>query len=97
MSATVLSALDENELPGVSVTISPSPNNGTFVLDLQVEGSKDLSAEIIDVTGRIIYTRELKDVSGNVTERFSLAFGKGMYFVSLRSPEGRALKKFLVE
>lgn len=96
-SATVLSSIKENNLSGVNMILSPSPNNGTFSLDITLTEQRKLTAEVMDVTGRVIYARDLGKVSLNQREVFSLQLSKGLYFISLKSEEGRAVSKFVVE
>ena len=96
-SAVATTAVNESILPGVSMNITPSPNSGNFSLFISLADEKNLSVEIVDIAGKIIYSRELGAVSGKVKEDFSLKLSKGMYFLTLKSKTGRAMKKFAVE
>jgi len=97
-SITILfTGIPETDIAGLGMNITPSPNNGNFILDISTADEKNLSVEIFDVTGRVIYSRELGNLSGKLTEQFSLKLSKGVYSISLKAKEGIAVRKFLVE
>jgi len=96
-SSVVYASVFENTLAGVNFEISPSPNNGTFMLDISLADQRNLSAEVLDITGRLVYSRELGTLAGRMKQNFSLDLNKGMYFMKLKGKEGSISKKFLVE
>ncbi|HLP20715.1 MAG TPA: T9SS type A sorting domain-containing protein [Chitinophagales bacterium] len=78
-------------------SVYPNPNNGVFEIKLNAGSRVNGSVNVIDVTGRVVYTQNI-DVMGlysntvNVTE-----FSKGIYTVQLRTQNGFASKNISVE
>lgn len=93
----LFTGMAETDIAGLNMNITPSPNNGNFMLDISTAEPASFSVEILDVTGRMIYSRELGTVFGKLTEQFSLKLSKGIYSLSLKSKEGRSVQKFVVE
>jgi PKD repeat protein len=96
-AALLLLGVEETNLAGISIGISPSPNNGTFTLDGMLEERESISVTILDVAGRMIYKKDLGTVSGKFKENFSLQLSDGIYFMELKTAKGNAVKKFVVK
>lgn len=96
-SVSVLSDVKEMELPGIRINISPSPNNGNFMLDGVVEEASKISLTVLDVAGKIISERDLGTVHGNIKEKFFLQVPGGIYLLQLKTAAGNTVKKFVVE
>lgn len=78
--------------------ILPNPNQGAFSLQLNVPYSINGNIKILDVTGKIVYIKEVNLVEGNqnvVFEQNDLP--KGMYYLQLNSGDKIGTMKFIVE
>lgn len=67
-----------------SIRLMPNPNDGTFVLQFNAFNKTDVSVNVTDVTGRVVYTQQMQDVQGQVVHAMDLSsLAKGVYFVNL--------------
>lgn len=70
-----------------SVSVYPNPNNGTFTLQTEFSNGKEYSINILDLTGRTVYTEKF---SGNGTAK-SISIGNkipaGTYMLSLENDD----------
>jgi minor extracellular serine protease Vpr len=76
----------------------PNPNNGIFTIDYTSSTQEAVMIEVFDITGRMAASKQVEARSGQ--NLFSLTFDtlpKGLYVVSIRSTEGKASVKMLVE
>lgn len=80
-----------------ALTVYPNPSNGIFELKLNAGQRVNGEVNVIDATGRIVYTEKL-DVIGLYNTTIDLTrFSKGLYSVQLRTAEGIATKNISVE
>jgi PKD repeat protein/photosystem II stability/assembly factor-like uncharacterized protein len=94
--SNTISGIHEDELLQNSMVVFPNPNNGVFELKMTLAEHASYTLRISDVTGREIYSEELK-TSGQVKHPVDLsAFGKGMYMLEVSGPQGKALKKIMI-
>lgn len=93
----------EGEIAAISgsVNVYPNPNRGTFTLNFSQQENTDANAnlEIIDITGRVVYTESLELVEGKLNKEFNLEgqFSSGLYFVRLQMQNYEATTKLSVE
>ena len=79
--------IDEG-LIGETLTVYPNPNDGIFRIDFEIEGLKDIEIRITDVTGRLIYTKEVGKASGAYRENIDISnYAKGMYILQIKSDD----------
>jgi len=80
------------------VALYPIPNNGSFSLNVQSSDTRTASAiiNIIDVTGRIVYTSKVKSVNGILSEDFNLNLQRGVYALYYIINNKRTIIKFIV-
>ncbi len=52
--------------------VMPNPNNGAFTLDFNANESSEVSFQITNLMGQTVYSRNLGNVSGKITENISL-------------------------
>ncbi len=67
------------------LTIMPNPANGPFQCKFAAQQDADLTLELTDVSGRLVYTQAVHAVAGmnTVTVNATAGAGEGMYFVKL--------------
>ena len=76
--------------------IAPNPNKGSFEVQFATPVS-NYSLQVFDASGRVIVDEENANNTELVRSIQLPAAQKGLYFVSLRTQEGIATKKVIVE
>ncbi len=80
------------------VTIRPNPNTGKFDLIIDSEGCEDLNIIIRDMTGRVLFSEELSDISGHYEKQIDISNQqKGVYLVDVRCDAYTGSQKIVVE
>jgi hypothetical protein len=81
------------------VALYPIPNNGNFTLNVQSTITKTTYANvnIIDVTGRTVYSERIKSTDGILSKDFSLNLQRGMYALYYIINNKRTVIKFIVQ
>jgi hypothetical protein len=78
-------------LPGVLVNAYPNPVNSELTLTLETVTSGAYTAELLDVSGRVVLTEMISAVSGENTTKLNVSeLAKGMYMLSIKNAEGFA-------
>ncbi len=86
-----------NAALNAALSVYPNPSNGNFEVRLNAASRVNGTLNIVDVTGRIVYTQPL-DVVGLYNTSVDLTtFSKGLYTVQLRTANGVASKSISVE
>jgi len=96
MDALLSAGVNEQQNSNLNIELFPSPNNGSFMITLLDENSKEevLKLEIVDITGRLVYSTEL---SGNTSYKLEPNLNSGMYFAKIRSKKYNGVKSFVVK
>ncbi len=77
--------IDEG-LIGETLTVYPNPNDGVFRVDFELEGLKDLEIRITDVTGKMVYSKDVGKASGAYRENIDISnYAKGMYLLQIKT------------
>jgi len=81
------------------VALYPIPNNGNFTLNVQSTITKTAYANvnIIDMTGRTVYSERIKSVDGVLSKDFSLNLERGVYALYYIINNKRTVVKFIVQ
>lgn len=82
--------LNEVEMNGFSVY----PNPTTNVLNIQPSNTGTYSIELVDVTGKLVYT--LANISGTKTLDMT-SYEAGVYFIRINNDKGTAVQKVIKE
>jgi hypothetical protein len=79
----------------------PNPNNGGFVINgtLASAANEEVSIEVTDVLGQIVYTGKVMARNGEVNERIQLGnnIANGMYILNLHTATEVAAFHFVVK
>ncbi len=70
------------------VKVMPNPNKGIFTVagTIGTNNDEEVSIEVLDVVGHVIYTRKAMSHNGSINEQVQLgAVANGMYLLNLRS------------
>ncbi|MFN6946058.1 MAG: T9SS type A sorting domain-containing protein [Cytophagaceae bacterium] len=69
---------------GNFVTVMPNPSNGVFTLSIDNVSSSILGIDIVDMKGRVVYSRETNVNTAQHLEHFDLSnIAKGIYYVRI--------------
>jgi photosystem II stability/assembly factor-like uncharacterized protein len=78
----------------VAMNLFPSPNNGSFTLEMSGEGASDVfDLRIIDVMGKTVHTQSLQG-----SNRYQIQFtaAPGMYYAHIRGRNYSGVKNFVI-
>lgn len=97
-SLTIM-AVGINELDfGTTISVSPNPSNGEFVLNLTNYVKNDLNIDVLDQLGKVVYKESLTENNQGNRHVIDLKnYPNGIYFLRLSSTEGVATKKIIVQ
>jgi hypothetical protein len=80
-----------------SMNVFPNPTTGRFEVTLANMGDVNGTLNVVDMTGRTVYTQKI-DIAGFYQTSIDLShFAKGLYTVQLRTANGFAAKNISVE
>ncbi len=80
------------------VKLFPNPNKGKFMLETVLTGTAPVSVTIVDVHGKLVFSREYGQIAGNFSEEITLdEQTKGIYFVKLNVGGKTQVKKIVVQ
>lgn len=89
--------LDDLFLNG-DVSVYPNPSKGEFTIDMTVLASSDITVEVENILGAIVYENTPGAVQGNYSENISLGNAPaGMYFVRVTAGKQQLVKKIVIE
>ncbi|MFT5385900.1 MAG: hypothetical protein ACI81W_003311, partial [Saprospiraceae bacterium] len=97
MSSVLIGVTALDELPGLeSLTISPNPSIGNFVLNAEFSAFKEGMVEIYNILGQRVYsnifaTNDLRLDIG-ITDQAA-----GAYFLVIKTEEGSAVRKLVIQ
>lgn len=78
--------------------ITPNPNNGNFVVNYTSAKNQKVSVKLIDMLGQVVYTNELKVISGiNPIEISVQNLKKGIYLFEYVTEKGKQTEKLIIE
>lgn len=85
-STSVITGISGN--PGISKFVAyPSPNNGIFQVEFQAEALQDISLEVTDIAGKLVYQTAFTQTAGFQQVVNLKNQSAGMYFVRIRMGE----------
>jgi uncharacterized protein YjdB len=86
---------------GNDLMLVPNPNRGAFTIrgTLGSASNEDLSVEVTDMLGQVVYTGTFTARNGKVDERIELSktLANGMYMLNLKSSTDRKVFHFVME
>jgi len=83
------------------VRVVPNPNNGTFTLKgtLSTMGDEEVSVEVTDVLGQVIYKNKVAVHGGKINETITLSntLANGMYMLNMHGGTDSKVFHFVIE
>lgn len=75
--------IEESEFDG-TVSVYPNPNNGQFIVDVQLNGSKEMTVEMYDMVGKIIWSDGTIGTSDQLRKEYDIReLPNGIYFLRI--------------
>jgi len=104
-SDTAISTIEVINTVGISdmnnkefIQIYPNPNRGEFTIEIDLQKSSRLSINIYQIYGRLIYTNEFINITGNYSQQLDLSkYAKGMYYVQIVTDSGVFTRKVVYQ
>jgi hypothetical protein len=88
-------------LSSSDIKLLPNPNKGEFIIrgTLGTTDDQELSAEVTNMLGQVVYKEKVTAHNGNINERILLSntLANGMYMLSLRSANENKVFHFVLE
>ena len=86
---------------GSDIRVLPNPNKGTFTIkgSLNSAVSEDVSLEIVNMIGQVVYRNKIVAANGTINEQVNLgnSMANGMYILSVRSDSENNIFHFVIE
>jgi hypothetical protein len=88
-----------NELPGVkSLNISPNPASDFVMVRAYNERSQQIQLVLTDMAGKSLINESFAALKGNIEKSIDVSnFAAGMYFLTLKTAEGKTTQKVVVK
>jgi len=80
---------------GIRFEVHPNPTDGVIVIDIELLEISDLSIEVMDILGEVVYKRESDNILRYNKEANLSNLANGVYFVKITTEKG-AIKKRIV-
>jgi subtilisin-like proprotein convertase family protein len=81
-----------------SLQVFPNPSEGSFTIAIQDADYEQLSIEVIDLQGKVVYGMLEKNLSGQYTKQLDLnGVAKGMYYLRLSTGKQSSTKKLIIQ
>jgi PKD repeat protein len=88
--------LQDNDLSS-TLSLFPNPNDGNFTLSFDFTKTKDVTIQVLDVSGRIVFSDQENNVM-NYNKQIGLDNAEsGMYFVRIMTTEGVVIQKVMIQ
>jgi hypothetical protein len=96
MSFEDASAIDENGLAN-SLQVYPNPTNSEFTVSVTQAEVSDLTIELVNISGQVVYRLEEKSVY-SLTEKIDVReFAKGVYYLKVNNGSEIQIEKVVVQ
>lgn len=90
-------SIGENVL-SQNLKLYPNPTNGILNLELDLDGSDNISIRIMDMSGKQVFTQSIHHKSESTSESFDISnLSKGIYMIEVSSGEETAIRRLIKE
>ena len=81
-----------------SLRVYPNPNTGRFVLEFDQQTAGDVSIELLDMRGRMLWFQSIENHVGRFEETFDQsALSSGSYLLRINNKHGVVSRKVLIQ
>jgi hypothetical protein len=96
MSFEEASGVNDNSLAN-SLRVYPNPTNSEFTVSVTQADVSDLTIELVNISGQVVYRNEVKSVY-SLTETIDVReFAKGVYYLKVNNGEEVKIEKVVVQ
>lgn len=79
------------------IAIYPNPTRGEFNIAIDNKTAKNYTVEVINIQGKMVYSSSLKG-SNSYNEKMNISsYGKGVYFVRIKTENNVIVKRIIVQ
>ena len=80
-----------------NLDVYPNPSRDIFNISFRSDKKQDIKIRILNVIGAEVYKEDRKEFVGEYTKKISLYdFGKGVYFLEIKTSLGTVNKKIIL-
>lgn len=88
----------KRQLEPVDLTFSPNPSNGKFNLSFTLKEKKNVTINIFDINGNLVYSETLKDFQGTYNKEIDLSREEqGTFFLQIIQGMYDIIKKIIIQ
>jgi hypothetical protein len=87
----------EDVTSNISFNVYPNPSNGIFTVTVNSNQMNDLTIELVNVQGEVIYTQRAEDVTTFTGDVDVTEFAKGVYYLRVFNGEEVKVEKVIVQ
>lgn len=81
-----------------SIAVYPNPSSNQIALDLNLKSPEHTQFQLVDMTGRVVYTQDAGMLSGTTKQTIDVTnFAKGSYLIRIVTESGTETKNVVIE
>jgi len=88
--------VDDNALNS-KLSVYPNPTNGKFNVSISNPVATDMTLELVNISGQVVYRNEVKAAYSYNEEIDASTFAKGVYYLKVNDPKGVKIEKVVVQ
>ena len=88
--------VDDSELVS-NLSVYPNPTNGKFTVSISNAEASDLTVELVNISGQVVYRNEVKAVYSYNEDIDAGSFAKGVYYLKVNNGEEVKVEKVVVQ
>jgi hypothetical protein len=88
--------VDDDQLLS-SMKVYPNPTSGMFTVSISNTEAKDMTLELVNISGQTVYRNEVKSVYSYTEEIDASAFAKGVYYLKVNDGQDVRIEKIVVQ
>lgn len=82
----------------IGLKVSPNPNQGQFMMQFRVSNRADLSLELINTSGQVVYNKQVPKFVGTYTENFQRkSLASGVYVLRVQHGDKAYNQKIIIQ
>jgi hypothetical protein len=90
------SGINDNNLAS-SLTVYPNPTEGKFTVSISNAEAKDLTVELVNISGQVVYRNEVKAVYTYNNDIDASSFAKGVYYLKVNDGTEVQVEKVVIQ
>ncbi|MDO8971824.1 MAG: T9SS type A sorting domain-containing protein, partial [Saprospiraceae bacterium] len=90
------SAVENGDLTS-NMSVFPNPTNGKFTVSITNPEATDMTIELVNVSGQVVYRNEVKAAYSYNDEIDASQFAKGVYYLKVNNGKDVKIEKVVVQ